>query len=506
MKRPLAVFGFSLFAFLLCFVVLDSRVLVGVLFFLAVAAVITVIASKKLRRLDTLVTVFAALSVSCLLFLFADAKYKNTIELCSEKAFVSGTVCKSPEFSSDNARYYSVIRVDSIDEEKVNTKMRLSFRKSWDRIDPEVLTVGSRISFYGQVYQLGAYGGEQYVDYYKSRGIFLGAYSVDELTVNPPAFRTFAFYISRLRDYITDKLSHDFNNDVAAVLTAILTGEKDSMENEVYDAFRRAGVLHIMAVSGLHLSVWIVLMTILLDTVGRRRRFSYVLLMTFVFFMMCFADYTGSVCRAGMMSLLFLTAKLLKKDSDALNNLGFSCICILFYNPFSVINISFMLSFISTLSILIMGVPLTERISELILKKRERLTLRKILYPIILSVSVSLSVMMFTLPVCIYYFGGISLASTITNLLFYAVVTPVVLLTGIYPLLRLVPYLGYVCAVVLDFLSGYMIRVCEYIASFEYAYVNISTNIFGVLLIGAGVAVFSFLLIKKCLKGCYKTF
>ncbi len=500
MKRPLAVFGFSLFAFLLCFVICDSKVLVGVSFFIAAASFFVILLWKKLRRLDTVATAFIALAVSCLLFFTAEARYENAISKCSERAFVSGKVCESPEFSSDNMRYYCIIKVDTIDGEHVDSKMRLSFRKSWDNIDPDELTVGSRLAFYGKVYHMGDYAGEEYVRYYKSKGIYLGSYSIEELEITETEFKSIFYYISKLRDYIIKRLSHDFDKDVSAVLTAVLTGEKDGIDDGIYDDFRRAGVLHIMAVSGLHLSVWIMLFIYFVDTGGRRGRLNYIPLIIFVLFMMSFAGFTGSVCRAGAMSLLFLTAKLLNKNSDSLNNLGFSCVCILFVNPFSVTNISFMLSFVSTLSILISGVPLANRISLKMVKSKEDSKLRKVIYPVVLSLAISFSVMIFTLPLCIYYFGGISLASPLTNLLFYLIIMPVVFLTGIYPALRLIPFVGKICASALNLLAGYMINVCKFISDFEFSYIELSSSaLFVIFFISAFIAALA-LGIKKYLK------
>ncbi len=500
MKRPLAVFGFSLFAFLLCFVICDSKVLVGVSFFIAAVSYCIILLRKKLRRLDTVATVFIALAVSCLLFFIAETRYENVVEKCSERAFVSGRVCESPEFSLDNMRYYCIIKVDSVDGERVSSKMRLSFRKSWDNINPDELTVGSRLTFYGKVYQMGDYAGEEYVRYYKSKGIYLGSYSIEELEVTHAEFRSVFYYISELREYIIKRLSHDFDKDVSAVLTAVLTGEKDSIDDGIYNDFRRAGVLHIMAVSGLHLSVWIMLFIYLIDTGGRRGRLNYIPLIIFVLFMMSFAEFTGSVCRAGAMSLLFLTAKLMNKNSDSLNNLGFSCVCILFLNPFSVTNISFMLSFVSTLSILILGVPLASCISLKMVKSKEDSKLRKVIYPVILSLAISFSVMIFTLPLCVYYFGGISLASPLTNLLFYMIITPVVFLTGLYPVLRLIPFIGKICALALNLLAGYMINVCKFISDFEFSYIEISVPALAViLLVSAFVTAFGFG-IKKYMK------
>lgn len=441
---------------------MSLAVLSGVLFTLSLIY-------KKTRQSLILPTVLAAVITGCLFLLLFDGYYNKTISFSGENVTVEGVVSESPYFSPENKRHYCVIKVKSISGERVKTKMRLSFSESRDGIDCKSLLIGNKITFSGTVYPMGSYN-ESYKPYYKSQAIYLGAYGIENFTVSETKYKPLSFYIDALRDTITENLLHDFDNDVATLLIALITGDKSLMEEGIYDDFKRSGVVHIMAVSGLHLSIWVMFLSLFIDFRGRKGKIMSLLMIIFTLFMLNFAYYTGSVKRAGTMTMLAFAGKFLGKKADSLNSLGFAAICVLLLNPFGVLDISFMLSFLSTLGIIVFGIPLSERIMKAFKDKKE--TVKKLIKPFAVSFSISVSVSFITLPVVVYYFGGVSLAAPITNMLLLFAGTPLILLTGIYSFLRFVPFMSPVIAVIMKYLSLYMLKITEYIGSFELSYIS----------------------------------
>lgn len=469
MKRPLAVFGFTLFTVLLCLNFIGNTVLSVSLAVLSGILFIICTVNKKLRQSLMLPTVFAAVIAGCLFLLLFEAHYNETVSYSGENVTVEGVVSESPYFSPENKRCYCVIKVRSLSEERVNTKMRLSFSESRDGIDCKNLDIGNKITFIGTVYPMGSFN-EAYKSYYKSQAIYLGAYGIDNITVTEPEYKPLSFYIDALRDSITENLLHDFDNDVATLLIALLTGDKSLMEDGIYDAFKRSGVVHIMAVSGLHLTIWVMFLSFFIDFKGRKGKLMSLLMIVFTLFMLNFAYYTGSVKRAGTMTILTFVGSFLGKKSDSLNSLGFAAICVLLLNPFAVLDISFMLSFLSTLGIIVFALPLSDRFMKQLSDKSE--IIKSLIKPFVLSFSISVCVSFITLPAVVYYFGGVSLAAPITNMLLLFAGTPLILLTGIYSFLRFVPFVSSVVAVIMKYLSLYMLRVTEYIGSFKLSYIS----------------------------------
>ncbi len=492
MKRPLACFGFTLFTVLLCLNLFESTVVsvslisLGAVFF-AVSLIL-----KKTRQTLILPTVFCAVVSGCLLFSVFQFNYNNTVLLIGDKIPVSGVITERPTFSRENRRYYCVIKTETVNGNKVKTKMRISFSESYDGINPADLQIGDALNFSGTVYKTGAYSDASRY-YYKSHGIYLGAYSLENFETEKPSDRPIGYYMDLLRHKISSNLMHDFDNENASLLVALLTGNKDYMEDETYNDFIEAGIVHIMAVSGLHLSIWVAFLSIFMDFSGKKGKFMAVMMILFTVFMMNFACFTGSVKRASAMTILYFIGKIFGKKTDPMNSLGFAAVCGLGLNPFGVLDISFLLSFLSTFGIILMGVPVSEKIISKLNILGERV--KKFLSPFAVTFSLSLSVTLFIFPVSVLVLGGVSFVAPITNILCFLAVSPLLLLTGFYSLLRFVPFISPVMAVIMKYLSAYILRVADFAAELPFSYVNTAFEMLGLWFLVA----FAFLMIAMFL-------
>ncbi len=469
MKRPLACFGFTLFTALLCINFIESTAVSVSLCLPCALVFIASLIIRKLRQTLVIPVVLGGIAIACLLFSFYQFNYERTLSFVGEKVPVSGVITERPEFSRENCRYYCVIRADTVGGNAVKSKIRISFSETDDGIDPSSLNIGDRAEFYGTVYRIGAYD-ESARKNFKSKGIYLGAYSVEKLEIENPSDRPLGYYIDLLRQKVSANLMHDFDNKNAALLIAILTGNKDYMDEEIYDDFIEAGIIHIMAVSGLHLSVWVAFISLFMDFRGRKGKLLAVLMILFTVFMMNFACFTGSVKRASSMTVLYFVGKILGKRTDALNSLGFASVCGLIFNPFGVTDISFLLSFLSTMGIIVMGVPLSRRLTDK-LNAFDEIT-KKILSPVVSAACLSVSVTFFVFPVSVLILGGVSFVAPLSNILCFAVVSPLLILTGFYSFLRLVPLISPFMAVIMKHLSAYVIRVAEFTSELPFSYVN----------------------------------
>ncbi len=436
---------------------------------LAVALFAVSIIIKKLRQSLILPTALCAVILGCLLFSFFQTAYDDVVSLVGENVSVTGTVAERPTFSRENCRYYCIVKVDKIGKDTAKTKLRLSFSESRDGIDPNALEIGDKIKFTGTVYKIAS----QTVSsrrHYKSQSVYLGAYSVQNTETIKPAHRPLGYYIDLLRQKVTQKLMHDFDNDNASLLVALLTGDKSYMEDDLYGDFKKSGVVHIMAVSGLHLSIWVAFLSLFMDFTGKKGKILAVIMIVFTVFMMNFACFTGSVKRASTMTILYFIGKIFGKKTDALNSLGFACICSLVFNPFGVFDISFLLSFLSTLGIILLGVPMSDKLLSKLNFPSEKVKNISALF--VSAVALSVSATVFTLPVSVFVLGGVSLVSPLTNLLCFITVSPLLLLTGFYSFLRLVPFVSPIMGVLMKGLSSYIICIVKIMSEIPFSYVN----------------------------------
>ncbi len=451
---------------------------------------------RKIRRAALIPCVLSGIGIACLLLFFSNLSYNRSLDCKGDNLTVLGTVCESPEFNREKGRYYCVIKLDRISDEKADGKLRMSFSESRDEISHENFEIGDKVSFIATVYETGE-SSESIKRYFRSQGINLGAYSIRNLQVEKPAIRGVYYYATLLRMKATDVILRHFSGNTAGLMIAVLTGDKSYVSEDFYAFSRYSGVAHLMAVSGLHLSVWVFLIGYLLEIKGKRSKTPYLIMLLCVIFMMNFASLSGSVKRAGLMTVFYLFGKLAGRNADALNSLGFALTAIVIYNPYAVFDVGFMLSLFSTLGILVMALPLSN-----IILKRQRTLLEgslklKVLTAATESLLVSFSVALFTLPITTYYFGYISSVSALTNLLILPLCMPLVVATGLFSVFSSLPLVSTVLGIFCRYVSELMITIVSFMGSRSFAKIHLDYNFLFPYLILCGIGVYLIAMLKR---------
>ncbi len=250
----------------------------------------------------------------------------------------------------------------------------------------------------------------------KANGVFLYAWPTkdselcwedgqDTLTLPQKA-------VYALRDAIHNMLYRHTDFDTAALAEGMMLGRRDNLSAEVVYTFRTSGVYHLLAVSGVHLSIITGAMLMLLRALPRRSRALLTMGVIVLFTGLC--GFTASVMRAGAMTLLMLDGQLFSRRTDGLNSLGFAAVTMLLMDPFCIYDIGWQLSFAATLGLLLF-LPVWER--EITARAVEAMSgMAFVLRPVSAAVGVSLCASLTTMPLCALYFGGISTVFLLGNL------------------------------------------------------------------------------------------
>ncbi len=151
-----------------------------------------------------------------------------------------------------------------------------------------------------------------------------------------------------------------YNEDCAAIMTGILIGDKSGFSDELYEDFSESGLMHIAAVSGLHISFLIAALTFLMTRFRLPKSMIHLILIPILLLFMSAASFTPSVCRAVIMAILFLLSYTIQKDPDQKTALFAAAGTILTFNPYLLFNAGFILSFGAVLAIQLFN-PLLER-------------------------------------------------------------------------------------------------------------------------------------------------
>lgn len=469
MKRPFALIGFTSFAVLLILNLIEQTHIAFIVFVISVITGVVSLIMKKYRQAPALPVYLFTVAFACFLFICCDTDRAIAQSLTGNNIEIEATVSESPYFRKDRRRYYCILNLNKVNGQKTKGKLRLSFSCAKDGISPEELEIGNSVKFTAKVYIPGE--NEKSVSrYFAGEKILLGAYGAKNLSINEPSRRSLSFCFSMIRKFVSDKLQYGFSDKISGLLTALLTGDKSLLDSNLYRSFRISGIAHLLAVSGVHLSIWVFTLVSLIPENKRTSKFKYLLLLIIVAFIMLLAGMSESVKRAGLMSAVFLSGKMLSRKSDSLNSLGFSVFLMLISNPACALSTSLQLSFLSTLSILTLGETLMKNGHEIISSIRVRHFFKKPLTTLADSAFVSISVLVFTCPVLIYSFGGISTVTVLSNMLMLPVITPLLFLSGVYVIFSQISFIAYPVSVVIKLFCSFAISVAENCSEIKNAF------------------------------------
>ncbi len=220
-----------------------------------------------------------------------------------------------------------------------------------------------------------------------------------------------------------------------AVLFALILADRRGIDSETRETFAETGLMHLLAVSGLHVLLVGLLLYRLLKPVLGRFRLSWtqveltraIVTLAVLLLYLLVTGGTISVQRAFIMTAVWIGATLLQRQADALNTLGVAGVIILLIRPAALFDVGFQLSFAAVGAL----VTITQRMSSHLPGSwQRRPVVRWVSNMTIVSVAATLG----TAPVLLYHFGRVPLAGLLLNLVAIPA-TAVALLGGLFTVL-----------------------------------------------------------------------
>ncbi len=263
-----------------------------------------------------------------------------------------------------------------------------------------------------------AYDGEE-ITYYTAKGIFLTAKAYGELTFSHPERLPLTCIPAVLAHHLKQSIDRAFPEDVAPLVKAVVTGNRDSLSDSFTSSLQRTGLSHTVAVSGMHLACLAGFLALLL---GRGSRRCALVSLPIVFLFTLMAGSTPSVVRAAVMVAMLQLAPLVGRERDSFTSLAFALFVLLVHNPFCAASISLQMSFAAVAGILLFSGGLQERMLPVFrLKKTGRNLLRRmwngLVRFVVSTIATTFGALVFTTPLTAFYFGQVSLVAPLSNLL-----------------------------------------------------------------------------------------
>jgi competence protein ComEC len=218
---------------------------------------------------------------------------------------------------------------------------------------------------------------------------------------------------SALRKYIDGK-------DEYAIVTALVIGIKDNLDNAIRNTYSNTGAMHVLAVSGLHVGILLKILEWLFAWIKRKGKYgNWIFLSVVVIGLWFYAFVTGlspSVLRAVLMFSLVAVAKTIQRNSNIYNTIAFSAFLILCYDPYLLLSVSFQLSYLAVIGIVYFYNKVYDLLHlENILPKLHP-WVHKILDFVWSITCVSVAAQIGTFPIGMYYFHQFPVYFMLSNL------------------------------------------------------------------------------------------
>lgn len=321
--------------------------------------------------------------------------------------------------------------------------------------------------------------GKQYDGYYAS-GVFLIATGKSEAAVvgrETGLLSNLRYLPVRAAKTVSGIVSELFDASVSPFMKSLLLNDREEFysESSLPVSFSRAGVMHIVAVSGMHVAFLVGLVQLVF---GKKRGVSLLCIAVIWFFVLMTGAFPSAM-RAGFMQTMLLIAPLFRRESDPPTALGFALLVLLIINPYSVKSVSLQLSFAAVAGIIVFAGPVYQALT----KNLQNGFFAAILRYIIGIIATSIGVMLLTMPLTAVHFGSVSVLSVFTNIL---VIWAISLCFGggfiAAALFYFFPAAGKIAAVPVTWLAKYILEAASVISGIPYATLYVSNTGFAALI------------------------
>jgi competence protein ComEC len=378
-------------------------------------------------------------------------------------------------------REYEIRMVVRLDSAKINSyklKLNHSFllrirdekRKNLDLVYNKA-RIGNYIKIKGTITK----GREQrnpgefdYQNYLVQKSIsgIITVYSVNDYKILNTGSKIFPNLILDARKAIDKSITRLHNSQTAALLKGLLVGDRSEISDETKTNFINSGVVHVLAVSGLHVAY---ILLIFLFIFGRfniylRSVLTIVGIIVFIYL----TGASASVVRASIMGIVLITAYLTNRSTNIYNSIALSAFIILIINPNDLFDPGFQLSYAAVISIVVFT-PFFQkqiynsRIKNLFIKK------------FFLFCAVSLAAQIGTIPFTLFYFRKLSLISIAGNIIIVPMIGIIISL-GILTLVLGVFWFNaaLIFASVNDLCTSFIFNITHLLSNLKFSFITIN--------------------------------
>lgn len=300
---------------------------------------------------------------------------------------------------------------------------------------------------------------------------------IQKLFYQPTWFEKIIINFYNFKQLIQAQVNKLWVEPESSLMAGLLYGARAGFSSEVNNDFNRAGITHIVAISGYNISVVANVLMGLLLIIGLNRRRAFWFAMLGIIMFVLFTGASASVVRAGVMGVIVLLASQMGRLSRIGNVLVFTAAVMLLFNPFVLVwDTGFQLSFLSTMGLIYL-MPI---LNSYFAVDDKKIILKNLTENFITT----LSAIIVTLPLILFQFGRLSMVAPLANLLIVWIVPYLMLIGFVAIILSMIFFpLGWVLAGV-EFLGlKYVIIMAHVLSSWPLASVNFSISFMSMIVL-----------------------
>lgn len=402
-------------------------------------------------------------------YMFFDVKRNDTEKYIGEEHTIRGVVV-SEDYIGSNYSTYEIVVLE-IDGESSYHKATLSC----EYLSTLSLGDGFVAEIIGEEFESSG-GGFNEKNYKHSDGIFIKYVSKDETLIEKiknQAVNT-AVYFKLLNQEVRSIFADGLDGQTKNMCSAIFLGNRYDLPDIVRRDFTRAGASHILALSGLHMSILMGALFFILKKLRFNRKLIAVILSACAIFYLFLTGFQISAARSVIMLLCVYAGWLLSSSHDPLTSLMISATALMLIFPGSVLDAGYWMSFAATLGILVYMEPFTEFIKQSIAPYK----FSKFLTQLVIKLASALAVTIFaTVPLIIVlciFIKQYSFYSIISSLVLSLPTGGIILLSLLFLIFSKVGIIATVIANLLSILSNFMIEYCAKISDIEGTVVSLN--------------------------------
>jgi len=315
----------------------------------------------------------------------------------------------------------------------------------------------------------------------------------DWVKTNERQVSWFKQFIFSAREKILDILKKNIgdNKDELGIAEALLIGYTNDLDNDLVQAYSNTGVVHVIAISGMHLGlIYVMLVWVFgkLPFIKKSKIIQVVLILSCLWLFSLLTGASASVLRSAVMFSCIAIGKNFFKQASIFNSLAASAFILLCYNPYYLWDVGFQLSYLAVIGIIVFQKPIYNTIY---IKNKYVNEVWKL-------VAISIAAQLLTFPICIYYFHQFPNLFILTNIIAVPLSSLILYLEIAMISLSWILFIGTWLGKLTQWLVWLMNKIILFVNDFPFAvWDNLLASILTTLLLYVVVVTCCIWLIKK---------